>query len=695
MIETRFTLAAERIREIQSEATETIAAPFDAWFVRTAQQLIVFLDEYEYQKSGAAGKASLEELKAHNEALYADILPKHYDESFCNPAFAVQVLGEDFGRLLSAVSYEMRAVIPYLFDRREERAVIRLELFLELYSAFVMAKREPEGDLEVPEAKYIRGILYSYLSDYAEEETLYEVQDKLTTQHPRMIDWIKTSDLSDVRYLYELGDYISRDEIETAQFLETLPEETIAAMADTFTEGYRIGFVTTGKDLDSKKTVGLIYHYGFERMMQRAACNFEALGKQCNCYRTIETLFRMASSTGCESTNPNPQYTYDHKEDLGLFLDDAMLQRKLEALQAAYKNEHEKTILFAGPAVEETFGETPFSPKQNAAQVKFNEQQQGLVARYRSLASNYYNEAVIGRNRSFTIISFPLPSIADSAERYHEIFDAVIRINTLDYHEYQTIQQTIIDALDQADRVHVLGQGDNRTDLTVNLWKLTDPAKQTIFENCVADVNIPVGEVFTSPVLKGTNGVLHVTGVYLEGLFFKDLSMTFTDGMVTDYACENFAGEDDAAAKGRAYIEENILFHHKSLPMGECAIGTNTTAYAAGIQYGISGKLPILIAEKTGPHFAVGDTCYSQDEDNTVYNPDGKEIVAKENDFSLLRNDNPEKAYFGCHTDITIPYAELGAIEAVHADGNVTEIIKDGRFVLVGTEALNKPLDTL
>ena len=27
--------------------------------------------------------------------------------------------------------------------------------------------------------------------------------------------------------------------------------------------------------------------------------------------------------------------------------------------------------------------------------------------------------------------------------------------------------------------------------------------KESLFENCVADVNIPVGEVFTSPVLKG------------------------------------------------------------------------------------------------------------------------------------------------------------------------------------------------
>ena len=41
-------------------------------------------------------------------------------------------------------------------------------------------------------------------------------------------------------------------------------------------------------------------------------------------------------------------------------------------------------------------------------------------------------------------------------------------------------------------------------------------------------------------------------------------------------------------------------------------------------KYGIEDKMPILIAEKTGPHFAVGDTCYSWSEEIRVYNPNGK-----------------------------------------------------------------------
>ncbi len=118
--------------------------------------------------------------------------------------------------------------------------------------------------------------------------------------------------------------------------------------------------------------------------------------------------------------------------------------------------------------------------------------------------------------------------------------------------------------------------------------------------------------------------------------------------------------------------------------MGEFAIGTNTTAYVAAEKYGIADKLPILIAEKMGPHFAVGDTCYSWAEDTPVYNPDGKEIIARDNEISAMRKDDVSLAYYGCHTDITIPYEELGNIRVIDEEGESTPIIENGSFVLPG-----------
>ncbi len=279
----------------------------------------------------------------------------------------------------------------------------------------------------------------------------------------------------------------------------------------------------------------------------------------------------------------------------------------------------------------------------------------------------------------------------DIGERFPEIFADTVKLNTLDYKTWQKIQQKMIDVLDTGTYVRIKGSNGNQTDLLVALKSMEDPLHETVFENCVADVNIPVGEVFTSPKLKGTKGVLHVGGVYLDGLYYKDLRLTFCDGMITEYTCANYQEEEE----NKRYLRENVLFHHKTLPMGEFAIGTNTTAYMMGKKYGIAGRLPILIAEKMGPHFAVGDTCFSWEEDVVTCNPDGKKMIAKENECSMLRKEDVEKAYFNCHTDITIPYDELGEIVVLHKDGTETAIIQEGRFVLEGTEYLNRAFEVI
>ena len=161
------------------------------------------------------------------------------------------------------------------------------------------------------------------------------------------------------------------------------------------------------------------------------------------------------------------------------------------------------------------------------------------------------------------------------------------------------MQQKIIDVLDTADRVHIKGCNGNRTDLYVKIHPLSDPAKETAFENCVADVNIPVGgSVHISGIAENRRKAARHTGLSGEFLF-KNLELDFENGRITAYSCTNFDSEDENCK----YIEDNILFHHKTLPMGEFAIGTNTTAYRMARKYQIADKLPILIAEKTGPHF--------------------------------------------------------------------------------------------
>ncbi len=677
-LEERYSLAMERIRGIGGE--ETVPAPFCVYFRKMAEFLIQMDALRRTLASGETKDYTLEQWQELNLALYRDILPENYGRSYGNPAFAVGELGEVHGRILSFLYTELRSLIVYAFEGRLEEAVVCLELFIEIYNRF-----EQE---ELPEYKEIQQIVYWFASDYSELFLSRRVREGVDPDLDFAARIVMESDLGDPRYLYRYGEYVSENELRMAAFLNSLSEEEIAAMADTYTEGYRIGFVLGGKDLSIKKTVNIRYNLGFERMIRRAILNFEKMGLRPVIYRAaVSTLNKRQNlRIGYNGAIPNRQFDYDHRADNAIYLDKRFVERKLGVLRASYESVRELAAGHAGPAVVEVFGEKPFAPASAPEAYHLSEKQQRLSISLDNESSQITNQYIIGKERSFTIIAFPVPEIGDPFE---EIFRETVKINTLDYMLYRKIQQVIIDALDQGAAVHIQGKDGNRTDLTVALAKLSDPERQTLFENCVADVNIPVGEVFTSPRLSGTNGVLHVKQVFLKELNYENLELRFAEGRIAEYRCSNFPTPEE----NRAYILENILFHHETLPMGEFAIGTNTTAYAVAKKYRIADKLPILIAEKMGPHFAVGDTCYSWQEDTPVYNPNGKEIIARDNEVSLLRKEDPAKAYFGCHTDITIPYEELGHIRVLTAGGGQISIIEDGKFVLPGTEELNKPLE--
>lgn len=670
----RFMLMKERVLEIQAE--ELVKEPYRDFFRRTAAFITQMLQVYDKIQAGWLDTASLEELEANNQAMYQDILPQNYEKSYGNPSYAQAMLGEEMGQLLSFLYTEIRGMIVFVYENRLFDMTVAMELFIQIYNLF---------EEETVSAKDVQDAIYWYVSDYSDEMVGHRVREGVDPELDFAANIICDSDLADPRYLYKFGEYVTENEIRMAKFLSDMPQEKLDAMARTYTEGYRRGFLAANIDLSRKKTVNIRFQLGFEPMVKAAISQFAKMGLAPVMYRSaVHTVNkRQHMRIGYYGAVPNPQFDYDHKDDQALYLDHEFVQRKLRVLQVAY--EQVKTLAgeHAGPAVIETFGETPFAPVKNPKACALLPHQQKLQVSYDNESGQIVNRYIKGDERSFTIIAYP---VAEIGPKFEEIFQETVKINTLDNEQYQKIQQSVIDALDQGVRVHIEGMNGNDTNLTVCLQELKNPEKETNFENCVADVNIPVGEVFTSPKLTGTNGVLAVSKVFLRGLEYRNLHIRFQDGMIADYTCSNFESQEDS----KNFIKENLLYHHDTLPLGEFAIGTNTTAYVMAKKYNIGHLLPILIAEKTGPHFAVGDTCYSWSEDTPMYNPDGKEIIARDNEVSILRKEDVSKAYFGCHTDITIPYDELGAIWVETKEGQQISIIENGKFVLKGTEALNE-----
>ena len=605
----------------------------------------------------------LETLKKHNFSLFEELIGDNYKTSYANPDYTVSQFGVELGQLITAIYTDFRICIDKAFKHDIESLESYAKAYLEIANSF----------LESASINELRQI-YKH---FKENRLLSDYRSQLTTQSDPSKSFanriINSSDLSNIKYLFKLGVYITDNEIKTAEFLSNYDIEALNNLMIMTAKAYVKGFETDGKDVSLRNNVQIKYNVGQERMIKALIKAFEA-----------ESLTGFYG--GLISTPANKQYSYDHRFDNGVYLDETFAKLNTEAFSKVLEEMKAITYDYSGIMYFDKFGETPFSPISKDSCIQYTNEQNKLSQEIRNTNRSKSDEYFKGTETSFCIIAFPVPEIGDNFEA---IYADTCKINQLSSEEYLPIQQHIIDALDQSEYVHIKGVEGNETDIKVMHGKLDSPDKQSNYYNCGADVNIPVGEVFTSPVLKNTNGLLHLDVVFLDELKYIDLRLTFEDGYVKDYTCSNF----DTEKENRKYIEENLLFPHKTLPLGEFAIGTNTLAYVIAEKYDIVDILPILIVEKMGPHFAIGDTCYTYAEDIDVYNPDGKCIVARDNEKSILRKDDLSKAYTNVHTDITLPYDSIGHINGIQSNGNTIEIIKNGRFVLPGTEKLNEPFN--
>ncbi|ETP72404.1 leucyl aminopeptidase (aminopeptidase T) [Lachnospiraceae bacterium JC7] len=691
----RYYDAIERIRQIPEE--KAVPETFRDYFMICAD-FIYKLDDFIEEtrdldlsalsfSDSAEGKHWQERLREWNRILYRD-MSEGYESSYLNPAYSEKKLSP-FSSMLTVLLMEIESLIPAAYEKDMEDITAVLETFIQIYCMFESSYSEynenhQEGSL--PEVQAVKDVLYSYAFDYSWDFIRHQMAGQYIPEGSFTRNIILNHDFKDPSDIFLYGSYVSETALQTAEYVAKLSDEEIDRMAYTWYKGFKDGFEIQGKPYSRKSLIEFRYQMGYERVVKRAAEYFKEDGYDFTVpRRSGHFITRSPKGASLLYDSPNRQMDYDHSYDLALVMGDRIASRMIEETEQIFRSFGNDIKRYAGPVVLEGFGEPEFEPEEKEERLRFTEHQKEVYGRYRNNLQMLVHRFILEEERSFTIIAWPLPSIGGDFE---SILHETVKINTMSRETYLPVQEKIIEALDKAVMVKVKGRG-NDTDMIVRLHELHDPEKETNFENCLSDVNIPLGEVFTSPVLKGTTGVLNVKSVFIEGIHFRDLKISFRDGRVTDYSCDNF----DSPEASKALIRRVIFGEKENLPIGEFAIGTNTLAYRMIEKYKLGSKMPILIAEKTGPHFAVGDTCYSFMEDMKLYNPDGKEIIAKDNECSALRNTEPEKAYFAVHTDITIPYNELDTIVAVTGEGQEISIISGGRFVLQGTEVLNAPFD--
>ena len=87
-------------------------------------------------------------------------------------------------------------------------------------------------------------------------------------------------------------------------------------------------------------------------MIRAAITQFEQMGLQPVIYRSaVHMVNKGLHRIGYYGAIPNPQFDYDHRNDIALYLDDDFVSRKLRATRGAYETYKELAGVHAGPAL--------------------------------------------------------------------------------------------------------------------------------------------------------------------------------------------------------------------------------------------------------------------------------------------------------------------------------------------------------
>ena len=163
----------------------------------------------------------------------------------------------------------------------------------------------------------------------------------------------------------------------------------------------------------------------------------------------------------------------------------------------------------------------------------------------------------------YLVLPFPCNSLAQEANMdlfsYFEFMQKALYLDKEDpvkeWLEIERKQEIICNYLNKVDRIQVIGED---TDLKMSI-------KGRTWENDCGHLNLPAGEVFTSPIEDSVNGHIRFTypGIY-QGKEIENIYLEFKVGKVIN----------SSADKGEELLKEILKIENADI-IGEFAIGTN------------------------------------------------------------------------------------------------------------------------
>ncbi|MCK5346163.1 MAG: hypothetical protein KAR20_22290, partial [Candidatus Heimdallarchaeota archaeon] len=262
--------------------------------------------------------------------------------------YCVKILGEKIGQLVSYFYVKIRGCISYAFMHKIRAMHEYFELFVKFYD-FIK-----EDELEYDNLKLLlTSVEQSDRTDFQK----IRIKERFSADFGFYRDIIENADLSDLRYLFHVGNRISDFEIQTANFLLAYPAEKIMTLSKLIVDAYILGFKNDDKDVSKKSTVLVYYNIGQERLIRQLIKDFKAVN--------LDVLINFAFSTDI-----NKQYQHDHQFDNALFIDPEFVENFKQSYENAL-NDHNKILSkFSGPVFFDKFGDNPFTPVTKDANLK-------------------------------------------------------------------------------------------------------------------------------------------------------------------------------------------------------------------------------------------------------------------------------------------------------------------------------------
>jgi aminopeptidase len=126
----------------------------------------------------------------------------------------------------------------------------------------------------------------------------------------------------------------------------------------------------------------------------------------------------------------------------------------------------------------------------------------------------------------WVVLRWPTPSMAQQARMSTEAFeDFYFEVCTVDYGALARAMEPLKERMERADQVRIVGPG---TDLHFSI-------KGIPTVGCAGEMNLPDGEMFTSPVRDSVEGVISVnTASLYQGIVFEGIRLELRKGRIVD-----------------------------------------------------------------------------------------------------------------------------------------------------------------